>query len=132
MENSSDKIEINIPKEIKAYKEELILGLDLRACVCFSIGILFCGLEWFIFSHTLHVKGWIMSFLYVVTAGPFGFLGIFNYNGRNAFQMLAIWIKYYFLQDHHLMYRPDDLVSMAEQASKRPKRNKKNKKRGNR
>lgn len=100
-------MEININKEIKNYSEELVLGLNLKTCIFFGIGIGLCVLEWFIFSHGLHVKTSIMTVFYVLTAVPFGFLGVFNYNGRDAWGMIKIWFKYYFLQDHHLEFKSE-------------------------
>ena len=101
-------MEININKEIKDYREELVLGLDLKTCIFFGIAIVLCVAEWFFFAHMMHVKTSIMTAFYVLTVIPFGFLAVFKHNGYTAWEMIKIWFKYYFLQDQHLIFRPED------------------------
>lgn len=104
-------MEINLNKEIKDFKEELILGLDLKTCIFFGVGIGLCVIDWIVFSHMLHVNTAIMTIIYVFSVLPFAFLGAFKYNGRSAWEMVKIWVKYYFMQDHQLKVRPENYYS---------------------
>lgn len=108
MENNDEHLSVVINKEIKEYREEVVLGLDMKTCIIFLIAIVLCVVEWFYFAHTLHVKNSIMSAVYVLTVLPFGFLAVYKYEGYTAWELIKIWFKFYFLQGQHLEYRPEN------------------------
>ena len=101
-------MEVNINKEIRNYKEQLILGLDLKTCIIFASGLVIVIGEYIFFQRYLGLDSSITAPIYVVTALPIGFLALFKYNNMTAWQVAKVWFRYHFVQDQHLTFKPEN------------------------
>ncbi|MBC6679557.1 PrgI family protein [Zhenpiania hominis] len=85
------KLETRINKEIRNYSEQIFFGMNLRetffsaAAVVASITTYFAAIPYF------HVE--IVSWLCILAAAPFGFLGFFHWHELSAEQIAMLLLK---------------------------------------
>ena len=79
-------MEIKINKEIREYKENIVLGLNLRQFV-FSIGAVACSAgSYFLLKDIIGKEA--VSWICILTAVPMAAFGFFNSNGLSLEQYL--------------------------------------------
>ena len=100
-------MEIKINKEIRNYRESMFFGLALRQFV-FSLAaaavsvVLYFALSPYLGTETV-------SWLCVLGAAPFAFLGFFSYHGMTAEQFLLCWFQSVVLEPKQLALRSESL-----------------------
>ena len=106
-------MEVRINREIRDYQEAIFFGLNLRQLV---FSILAIGVAVGIYFGLRNVLGTeTVSWLCVLGALPFGAMGFVRYNGMNAEQIAAAYIKSEFLMPKHLCFAGENLYWMAMQ-----------------
>lgn len=84
-------MEVKINREIRDYQEAIFFGLNLRQLI---FSILAIGVAVSIYFGLRNVLGTeTVSWLCVLGALPFGAMGFIRYNGMNAEQFVAAYIK---------------------------------------
>lgn len=100
-------MEVKINREIRDYQESIFFGLNLRQ-LCFSI--LAIGVAVGIYFGLKDVLGTeTVSWLCILGAVPFGAMGFVKYNGMNAEQLAAAYIKSEILMPKHLCFESENL-----------------------
>lgn len=84
-------MEIKICKDVRDYREGVVMGLSLRQVICSigAIGIavgLFFGLKAIVGKETA-------SWACIVGSSPVAIAGFFNYNGLTIEKFIKAWIK---------------------------------------
>jgi hypothetical protein len=122
-------MEVKINREIRDYQESIFFGMNLRQlifallAVGVAVGICF-GLREPLGTETV-------SWLCILGAFPFAALGFIKYNGMNAEQFVAAFVKSEFLTPRTLTFQSENLYDalLAARADPKPDRKqKKNKK----
>lgn len=124
-------MEIKINKEIREYKENIVLGLDLRQFV-FSIGALACSAgSYFLLKDTIGKEG--VSWVCILTAVPLACFGFFNSNGLNLEQyLMAVITTEWILPAKRIFETPEKREQrLAQNKKKQRKPKKRSKKKGN-
>ena len=118
-------IVVRIPKEIKEYKEKLILGLNVRQLAS-SIVALGVVVPFYIFGRK-YVNDEIISWLSIIIALPVVGFGFFKYNGMTFEQFALAFIRFEFLLPAKRKYKTSNAYSdwvNAYEKSRRAKRKK--------
>lgn len=111
-------LEIKINKEIRDYTEAVFFGMSMRQCVCGGLGIIAAIAAFFGLKNKIGLEA--TSWVCVLTAAPFAFLGFFKYHGMTAEQFLAAWIRFA-STPQKLLYRAVNLYSGAIRSAGRPR-----------
>ncbi len=101
-------LEIKINKEIRDFKESFFMGLDLRQCVFTVLGIGAAVAAQFLAS-SYGINKEICSWISIICALPFAFLGFFKFNGMAAEKFLIVLIKYTFTPKR-LLFKPTNIM----------------------
>ena len=100
-------MEVKINKEIREYTENMFFGLSMRQ---FIFSILAClAAVGFYFTAGPYLGSELVSWICILSALPFAFLGFFRYNGITAEHYLWALIKSELLIPRKLVYRSEDL-----------------------
>lgn len=84
-------LEVKINREIRDYSENVYFGLNLRQ---FTFSILACGIAvglYFLLKPFFGIE--TLSWVCIVGAAPFAFLGFFKYHGMTAEKVLIAYLK---------------------------------------
>ncbi|NCC87620.1 MAG: PrgI family protein [Clostridia bacterium] len=96
-------MEVKINKEIRDYTESMFFGLSMRQ---FAFSVLACvvavGLYFLI---NPHVGTETVSWICILGATPFAAVGFLKYNGMNAEQLLAAWVKSELIMPKKLIFK---------------------------
>ncbi|MFA0814766.1 MAG: PrgI family protein [Anaerofustis sp.] len=84
-------MEIKMNREIREYTESIFLGLSLRQFVFSLAAVLTAVLLYFMLRNRIPTEA--VSWVCVIGAMPFGFLGFFRYHGMNAEQTIIAVVK---------------------------------------
>ena len=97
-------MEVKINKEIRSYKENIYFGLTVRQ---FVFSLLACIVALFLYIIFNKLVGTEMSsWICMLGAFPFAFLGFFNYNGMPAEKFVLAWIRSELLVSKQLTFKP--------------------------
>lgn len=109
-------MEVKINKEIREFKEQIYFGLSLRQFICSVLACAMSVFLYFCFNELLGVE--ISSWICMLGAFPFVFIGFFHYNGMPAEKFILAWIRFNLLVPKRLMFRPynfyDELMKRKE------------------
>jgi hypothetical protein len=96
-------IAVRIPKEIRAYKEKIFLGLTLRQLLACASAMVLC-IPLYIFGRKV-INEEVLSWMIVCIAAPIACFGFFRYNGMPFETFVAIVITRLFLYPFKRTYR---------------------------
>ena len=124
-------MEVKINREIRDYTESIFFGLSIRQFVYTCLSCISAIIVFFLFRNILGLE--IVSWLCMLSASPFIFLGFFTYNQMNANDFLISIIKSEFLTKKYLNFKSKnmyvEILNEIENEKKKRKRNDKNTKR---
>ena len=100
-------MEIKINKEIRNYRESMFFGLALRQFVFSLAAAVVSVVLYFVLSPRFGTE--TVSWLCVLGAAPFAFLGFFSYHGMTAEQFLLCWLRTAVLEPKQLAFRSESL-----------------------
>lgn len=95
-------MEVKINHEIRDYSENVYFGLNLRQ---FIFSLLACGIAvglYFLLKPFFGIE--TLSWVCIVGAAPFAFLGFFRYHGMTAEKVLITYIKSEILMPKELKF----------------------------
>ena len=126
-------MDIKINKEIRDYSENMILGLNIRQAAFSGAAIIVSAGLFFLLRNRFNIE--IISWICVVAAFPFVFMGFFKYHELPAEQILRRVVTYY-LQPKNMTYTTTSICGELEKRvrenevkhSKRHRKSKKGKK----
>lgn len=95
--------DIQVPKEIKAYKEKIILGMTKRQLLFNSIAVAL-GIPLFLYGKK-YLGEEITSWLVIIIIGSIAFFGYYNNNGLPAEKFLIAYLKNRFLCPSKRVYK---------------------------
>lgn len=84
-------MEIKINREIREYRESLVLGLSLRQCIYSAAAVIVSVILYFALRDKVGREG--LSYIIILSSAPFAFMGFFSYHGMNAFETAAAFAK---------------------------------------
>ena len=117
-------MEIKINKEIRDYKEKVFFGLSMRQCIFSALACGVAVLIYFLLRNHLGLE--TLSWLCILSAITFGFLGFVRYNGMNAEQFIITWVKSEILMPKVLYFKPENMYNeLLEQEYRRKKKEEK-------
>lgn len=97
-------MEVKINREIREFTENIFFGLSLRQ---FFFSVLACITAVMIYFVTKpYVGKETISWLCILSALPFVFLGFFKYNGMPAEKFIVCWLKSELLFPKKLSFNP--------------------------
>lgn len=107
-------IEVKVPKEIRAYREKLFFGLNLRQTIC---GVLAIVLNIPIYIYLRPVIGDdLAAWIIICIAAPFFFIGFFQYNGMPFEQFALCIIRFQLLAPRKRKYKSENLYDILMEA----------------
>lgn len=104
-------MEVKINREIRDYQEAIFFGLSLRQLVFSVLAVAVAVGVYFGLRNALGTE--TVSWLCILGAVPFGAMGFVKYNGMNAEQFVAAYVKSEFLMPKHLTFQSEDIYYMA-------------------
>lgn len=118
-------MEVKINREIRDYSENVYFGLNLRQ---FIFSILACGIAvglYFLLKPFFGIE--TLSWVCIVGAAPFAFLGFFKYHGMTAEKVLIVYLKSEILMPKELKFISTNYYDEIERSGDdvRPYRNNK-------
>lgn len=118
-------MEVKINREIRDYSEAVYFGLNLRQ---FIFSILACGIAvglYFLLKPFFGIE--TLSWVCIVGAVPFAFLGFFKYHGMTAEKVLIAYLKSEILMPKELKFISTNYYDEIERSGDdvRPHRNNK-------
>ena len=99
-------MEVKINREIQEYHENIFFGLNLRQLIFSILAIIAAVGIYFGLRNVLGTE--TVSWLCVVGALPFGAMGFIKYNGMNAEEFVAAFIKSEFLTPKRLCFQGEN------------------------
>lgn len=109
-------MDIRINREIRDYSEKLVLGLTLREAVFSAVAVIASLGMYFMLKDMIHIE--IISWLCVLVAAPFVFLGFFKYHELPA-EQIVIRIVMYKRSNRYLTYTTYDYYGVVKAKEKR-------------
>ncbi len=100
-------MEVKINKEIRNYTEAVFFGLSLRQLIFSMLACVSSVCVYFIFEPWAGLE--MTSWLCILVALPFAFLGFVRYNGMSAEKFALAWIKSNILVSRRLVFKPRNL-----------------------
>ena len=97
-------MEVKINKEIRSFKEQIYFGLSLRQFICSFLACATSVLLYFYFNNLVGSE--TGSWICMLGAFPFAFLGFFNYNGMPAERFILAWVRSNILISKRLVFKP--------------------------
>ena len=119
-------MEVKINREIRNYTESMFFGLSMRQ---FFFSVLACGaaISLYFFAKQ-YLSDEAVSWICILGALPFVFLGFFRYNGMTAEQFLWAFIKSELLTPKILVFRSENLYYEALKPMRKAKEKEERKK----
>ena len=102
-------LQIQVPKEIKNFKEEIIFGLTLKQLVWCLLGMVVGILTFTLLYGHLAID--IISMICVLITIPFAFMGFANYNGLSGLELIKYWAKVKLFQ-RPLVYQSSNEIDL--------------------
>lgn len=122
-------IAVRIPKEIRAYKEKLVMGLTLRQMIATILALGIC-IPLYIFGKEV-INEEILSWMIIAVALPLAGLGYFKYNGLVFEKFVTVIFKQAFLYPAKRKFKQENCFRQwqegteKEEAAKQGKNSKK-------
>lgn len=104
-------MDIKINKEIRDYSENMILGLNIRQAIFSAAAIVVSAGLFFLLRDKFNIE--IISWICIIAAFPFVFMGFFRYHELSAEQILKRVVIYY-LQLKNMAYTTTSICSELE------------------
>lgn len=104
-------MDIKINKEIRDYSENMIIGLNLRQAIFCILAMLVSAGLYFLLKDRMYLE--LISWICVIAAFPFVFLGFFKYHELPAEKILRKVIIHY-LQKDQMTYTTTSIFSEVE------------------
>ena len=104
-------MDIKINKEIRDYSENMILGLNIRQAIFSAAAIVVSAGLFFLLRDKFNIE--IISWICIIAAFPFVFMGFFKYHELPAEQILKK-IAIYYLQPKNMTYTTTSICSELE------------------
>lgn len=104
-------MDIKINKEIRDYSENMILGLNIRQAIFSAAAIVVSAGLFFLLRDKFNIE--IISWICIIAAFPFVFMGFFRYHELSAEQILKRVVIYY-LQPKNMAYTTTSICSELE------------------
>ncbi|MCD8384960.1 MAG: PrgI family protein [Clostridiales bacterium] len=108
-------LEVRINKEVRDYQESIFFGLSLRQCLFSALAILVAVACYFLLHH--FTSGSQYDWVCVLAAFPFALGGFFRYNGMNAEQFLAAFLRSQLAYSRRLLFLSENLYARALERS---------------
>lgn len=114
-------ISVEIPKEIRDFKEKLFFGLTLRQCVSTAIALIIC-VPLYIYGRKI-LGDDIASYLVILIALPCAGAGFYKKNGMVFEKYVLTIIKHGFIYPHKRPYKSENCIriwhdkAVAEESS---------------
>lgn len=116
-------IEVKLNKEIQNYHESVFMGLSLRQTLCSALAVgTAVGVHYLL---SPYLNGELVSWLSLLGAIPFAFLGFVRYNGMPAEQLFIVWVRCKLLEPRELVCIPTNLYFEAMKIKSKRERRKK-------
>ena len=87
--------EVRMPREIKAYKEKIVLGMTTRQLICNGIAVVICVPSYILLKP--HLNEDLLMWGIFGISGIMGVIGYYTKNGMTAEKYLGAIIKYTFI-----------------------------------
>lgn len=118
-----EKLDIEIPKDLNKFKEEIIFGLTLRQLLAVVLIILIAIANYLLSNYLNESFSKIVTILLVT---PTAVIGFANYNNMTGFELIKMLLKYFFTPKIFIYadYDIDELIEV-ENDKKSKKDNKK-------
>lgn len=84
-------MEVKINKEIRGYKENIYFGLSVRQFIFSALACAVAVLLYIVFKKAVNSE--VASWICMLGAFPFAFIGFFSYNGMPAERFILAWIR---------------------------------------
>lgn len=97
-------MEVKINKEIRNYTESIYFGLSLRQFIFSILACLVAICLYFILNPYFGIE--TLSWICILGAAPFAAFGFITYNGMNAEEFIAAFIKNEILTPKELTFNP--------------------------
>lgn len=104
-------MEVKINREIRQYTESVFFGLSARQFI-FSV-LAVCSALTMYFWLEPAVGTERVSWICILCAVPFAFLGFFRYHGLSAEQFISAWIRSEILGPRRLLFLPEAIYMEA-------------------
>lgn len=105
-------MEVKINKEIYDYKEKIFFGLTLRQFIFSVIACIVAVLLYFLLRKFIGLE--VLSWICILGAIPFAFLGFFRYHGMYAEEFIIVWIRSEILMPKVLLFKPENFYDELE------------------
>ena len=116
-------MQVRMNKDIREYSESVFLGLSVRQLLFSAMAAASAVIAYFAFRDRLGTE--TTSWICMLVAAPFAFLGFFKYHGMSAERFLAAFIKSEVLEPKVLVLRPENAYFMALKGIRKEDRRKK-------
>ncbi len=104
-------MEVKINREIRQYTESVFFGLSARQFI-FSVLAVCSALAMYLWLEPA-VGTERVSWICILCAAPFAFLGFFRYHGLTAEQFIRAWIRSEILGPRRLLFLPESIFTEA-------------------
>ena len=105
-------IERAVPREIKDFKEKVVLGLTMRQLICFGIAIVAAVGTYLLTYEYIGVDS--ASWLCMVAAAPFAAMALFKKDGLTFEQYVWVMIRFLFLVPQKRPYKTENFFEHIE------------------
>ncbi len=116
-------MEVKINKEIREFTENIFFGLSLRQFICSVLACTIAVIVYFLFKNILGTE--ITSWICILCASPFAFLGFVKYNRMNAEQFAVAFIKSNILSYRKLLFKSANYYELTNKMKEERNENKK-------
>lgn len=106
-------MEVKIPREIRKYKESIMLGLNMRQFICSAIAVAIAVIAYFGLREVLGNEG--VSWMCILVALPIALIGFVTYHEMTLEHFVWAWIVSELLMPKQLYFKSDNYMYMAYQ-----------------
>lgn len=104
-------MEVKINREIRNYTESIFFGLSLRQFFFSVMACLVAVLLYFLLRDKFGVE--TLSWICILGAAPFAFIGFVTYNGMTIEKFIFAWFKSEILTPRHLKFVSENIYYNA-------------------
>jgi len=99
-------MEIKVCKDVRQYRESIVMGLTLRQVIC-SVGAIAIAVGLFFGLKTILGKE-TASWICIVGASPVAIAGFFKYNGLTVEKFVLEWVKTNFVRNGMRLWKGEN------------------------
>lgn len=103
--------EVKMPREIKAYKEKIALGLTLRQIICITLALMVGVPLYFWGRH--YIPEDLLSWLVILIGFLLGGMGFIKLEGKTLEKYLYVMLKFTFSYDQKRKYRSESILERS-------------------